>query len=60
MLRAIAKSGENKRKSSFAEKIYLQLSTNVFTTDQTIWFKAILTTAFDHKPSLIGACPKTP
>ena len=44
-------SGKVKTQSSFAEKIYLQLSSNVYTTDQTIWFKSILTTAFDHKPS---------
>lgn len=47
-------SGEVQTQSSFAEKIYLQLSANVYTTDQTIWFKAILTTAFDHKPSTMS------
>lgn len=30
-------------RSSYAEKIYLQLSNTVFTTGETIWFKAIVT-----------------
>jgi hypothetical protein len=30
------------------EKIYLQLDGNVYTTDKTIWFKAIVTNASDH------------
>jgi hypothetical protein len=29
--------------SAYAEKIYVQLSSNVYTTDNTIWFKAIVT-----------------
>ncbi|MFT7037275.1 MAG: hypothetical protein ACJA2S_005820 [Cyclobacteriaceae bacterium] len=52
--RSHCQSGEVQTKSSSAEKIYLQLSTNVYTTDQAIWFKAILTTAFDHKPSTMS------
>ncbi len=30
------------------EKIYLQLDGKVYTTDKTIWFKAIVTSASDH------------
>jgi hypothetical protein len=30
------------------EKIYLQLDGNIYTTDKTIWFKAIVTRAGDH------------
>jgi hypothetical protein len=30
------------------EKIYLQLDCKVYTTDKTIWFKAIVTNASDH------------
>ena len=43
--------GQITTQSCFAEKIYLQLDGKVYTTDQTIWFKAIVATAFDHKPS---------
>ena len=32
------------------EKIYLQLNANVYTNDQTIWFKAIVANAIDHSP----------
>lgn len=31
--------------NSLAEKIYLQLDSEVYTTDNTIWFKAILANA---------------
>ncbi|TMM56294.1 hypothetical protein FEE95_16900 [Maribacter algarum] len=34
-----------------AEKIYLQLSGTTFNTSETIWFKAIVTNVFDHKPT---------
>lgn len=40
--------------AGLAEKIYLQLDNKVYTTDQTIWFKAILTEAGNHKPSMIS------
>jgi hypothetical protein len=30
------------------EKIYLQMDGKVYTTDKTIWFKAIVTNASDH------------
>jgi hypothetical protein len=34
--------------SYLAEKIYLQLDGKVYTTDKTIWFKAIVTNASNH------------
>ncbi|MEJ7694960.1 hypothetical protein [Daejeonella sp.] len=37
-----------------AEKIYLQLDNKVYTTDQTVWFKAIVTRASDHTSSGIS------
>ncbi|WP_298764671.1 hypothetical protein [uncultured Polaribacter sp.] len=37
-------------KIAYAEKIYLQLNSTVFTTDQIIWFKAIVTN-INHKKS---------
>jgi len=37
--------------ASLAEIIYLQLDNKVYTTDQTIWFKAIVTSAQDHIPT---------
>lgn len=43
-------------KSAYAEKIYIQLSSTVFATDETIWLKAIVTDAVTHTPtSLSGA-----
>ncbi len=33
------------------EKIYLQLDGNVYTTDNVIWFKCIITDAMDHTPT---------
>lgn len=40
--------------ASFAEKIYLQLDSKVYTTDNTIWFKAIVTHAVDHAPTTLS------
>ncbi len=37
--------------ASLAEKIYLQLDKDIYTTGSTIWFKAIATKAFDNVPS---------
>lgn len=34
--------------AALAEKIYLQLDNNVYTNDQTIWFKSVVTNAVDH------------
>lgn len=41
--------------ASWAEKIYLQLDSKVYTTDKTIWFKAIVTDAMDHAPTKVSA-----
>lgn len=40
--------------ASMAEKIYLQLDNNVYTTDKTIWFKAIVTDAIEHAPTKLS------
>lgn len=40
--------------SSYAEKIYLQLSSTVVTNDETIWLKAIVTDAVNHIPSKLS------
>ena len=40
--------------ASFAEKIYLQLDGKVYTTDKTIWFKAIVTDAVYHIPTSLS------
>ncbi|MFB9054152.1 hypothetical protein ACFFVB_13770 [Formosa undariae] len=34
-----------------AEKVYLQLDRDVYTTDNTIWFKSIILNAYSHAPS---------
>ncbi|MFD2724845.1 hypothetical protein [Hyunsoonleella rubra] len=41
-------------KNSFAEKIYLQLNNSVFTNEETIWFKAIVTDAKNAPTTLSG------
>ncbi len=38
--------------ASLAEKIYLQFDRKVYTTDNTIWFKSIVTNAIDHTPTI--------
>ena len=40
--------------SYLAEKIYLQLDGKVYTTDKTIWFKAIVVNAADHTPTKLS------
>lgn len=40
--------------TSFAEKIYLQLDSDVYTTDNTIWYKAIVTDALQNTPTIIS------
>lgn len=40
-------------KESYAEKIYLQLSSTIFTSDKTVWFKAIVTDA-NHIPTKLS------
>lgn len=36
---------------SLAEKVYLQTDGEVYTTDQTIWYKAVVVNATNHKPT---------
>jgi len=38
-----------------AEKIYLQLDSRVYTNDQTVWFKAVVTNAVDHAATGLSA-----
>ncbi len=40
--------------AALSEKIYLQTDGQVYTNDQTIWFKAIVTNAIDHTPTLLS------
>jgi hypothetical protein len=40
--------------SSLAEKVYLQTDNKVYTTDQTIWFKAIVANAAYHTPTRLS------
>ncbi len=49
-----AKSTTKASKSSFSEKIYLQLSNTIFATGETIWFKAIVTNALNAPSKLSG------
>lgn len=37
--------------AALAEKIYLQLDADVYTTDDTIWFKAVVAESASHRPS---------
>ena len=41
-------------RTSYAEKIYLQLNNSVFTNEETIWFKAIVTDAKNVPTKLSG------
>lgn len=41
-------------RSSYAEKIYLQLSNTVFTTTEIIWFKAIVTNTLNQPSKISG------
>ena len=40
--------------ASLAEKIYLQLDNKVYTNDNTVWFKAIITDAIEHSPTRLS------
>jgi hypothetical protein len=51
-LSPIWSQNEVNSQNSFAEKIYLQLDSEVYTTDKTIWFKAILANAAYHNLEL--------
>ena len=53
---AFAQANESKIPDNIvAEKVYLQLSSNVFGLGQTLWFKAIVTDARNHFPSKLSA-----
>jgi hypothetical protein len=41
-------------KASYAEKIYLQLSSTVCSLDEELWFKAIVTNSINHTPSSLS------
>ena len=45
---SISQERENYDHYALAEKIYLQLDSEVYTTDKTIWFKAVLANAASH------------
>jgi len=40
--------------AAFAEKIYLQSDAEVYTTGDTIWFKAVVVEAASHQPSTLS------
>ena len=40
-------------RQSYAEKIYIQLNNTIFSTDETIWFKAIVTNT-NHEPTQLS------
>jgi len=40
--------------AAFAEKIYLQLDADVYTTGDTIWFKAVAIESVSHRPSTLS------
>ncbi|GAB5525393.1 MAG: TonB-dependent receptor plug domain-containing protein [Roseivirga sp.] len=41
-------------KGALAEKIYLQTDGELYTNDQTIWYKAIVVNAANHRPSRLS------
>jgi hypothetical protein len=47
-------SNKKPSKEAFAEKIYLQLSNTIFTTGETIWYKAIVTNTINQPTKLSG------
>ena len=49
-----AQQNEVVSQTAFAEKIYLQLDSKVYTTDKTIWFKAIVAQAASHAPTKLS------
>ncbi len=40
--------------AALSEKIYLQTDGQVYTNDQTIWFKAIVINSIDHTPTMLS------
>jgi len=53
-LLSAAQQNEVISQAAFAEKIYLQLDSKVYTTDKTIWFKAVVTLAANHTPTKLS------
>ena len=53
-LLSVAQQKEVVSNAAFAEKIYLQLDSKIYTTDQTIWFKAIVASASAHIPTKLS------
>src|SRR5664279_3255541 len=53
-LLSVAQQNEVVSKAAVAEKIYLQLNSKIYTTDKTIWFKAIVTNASAHIPTKLS------
>lgn len=47
-----AQNSQEYAHNSLAEKIYLQVDNDIYTTNKTIWFKAILINATTHSPTL--------
>jgi len=53
-LLSVAQQNEVVSNAAVAEKIYLQLDSKIYTTDKTIWFKAIVTNAAAHIPTKLS------
>jgi hypothetical protein len=53
-LLSVAQQNEVVSNAALAEKIYLQLDSKIYTTDKTIWFKAIVTNASVHIPTKLS------
>lgn len=51
---AWSQGNKNYAYASLAEKIYLQLNSEVYTNNETIWFKAIVADAILHAPSKLS------
>ncbi|GGC18680.1 TonB-dependent receptor [Parapedobacter defluvii] len=49
-----AQSDQVASSAAFAEKIYLQLDADVYTTDDTIWFKGVVVESASHRPSAVS------
>ncbi len=46
-----SQEAEFRSDSLFPEKIFLQLSSHVWATDQTLWFNAVVVNGRDHRPT---------
>jgi hypothetical protein len=51
---SVAQDLERYAHNALAEKIYLQLDANVYTNNQTIWYKCLVTNAIDHVPTSLS------